>query len=162
MLLKMTTAALSYMYWGRLSDRHGPGMNYRLGLILIAAAHFLWLPVSWLVRVADEPGFAGVIILLVFAAYGASEAAIGIALTQHGFRLTPRERAPTYLAIQPIFYAVVPGMGVFIVGWILAFIHADQSVAWVNPYVVSALLCAVLSTFLIPIAGRLLKRETTG
>ena len=157
MLLKMAAAALSYMFWGRLADHHGPGRNYRLGFMLVAAAHGLWLPVSWLVLTAGETGLAGSLILIIFAVYGAAEAGLGVALTRHSFHLTPRDRAPTYLAIQPILYSAIPGIGVFLAGWLLALLHADEFVGWFNPYVVSALLFALLTAALIPLVGRLLK-----
>jgi len=161
MLLKMTASALSYLFWGRLADHRGSGANYRLGFMLAATAHLLWLPASWLILTAGERAFAGGIILLIFTVYGAGESGIGIAVTRHGFHLTPRERAPTYLAVQPILMAVVPAAGVFLLGWTFALLHAGESTAWLNPYVASALLAAAFAAALIPIAAGLLQRQAT-
>ena len=161
MLLKMTTAAASYQFWGRMTDRLGPGIGYRAGLAMICGAHLLWIPISYLAWVTSQGAIAGGMILLAFSLYGAAEAGLGIAITRHGFQLTPRDRAAVYLSIQPNLYWAVPGVGVLLVGWIFALCRAPHSTGWLNPYVVGIVLTAVFAAVLLLLVSRLLRNDET-
>ena len=158
-LARMMSAAASYIVWGRMTDRHGPGRAYRLGLLLVCGGLLVWLPASYAARASGDLGAAQALIVLSFVVLSAGEAGVGLAVSRHGFQLTPVERAPTYLSLQPNFIRLTAGVGQLLVGIVLSVIHAQDFRGWVNPYVVLLLVFAVSSAGLIPLVGKLSKTD---
>lgn len=156
----MVAGALSYGIWGRLADRHGPGLMYRIGLVLAAAAGLLWFAASYAVRGMGESGWGYTLLLLIFVLQSVCDAVTGIGLTRHSFQLTSHERAATYLNLHPTLMTMAVGVAIFLIGGILKAFTAVESVGWLNPYVIVFAGNVVLAGIIFPFIRRVPKSET--
>lgn len=145
LVVRMAAAAVSFFFWGHLVDRHGPRRAYRIGFVLAGAACLLWVAASYAMRQAASPSLCYGILLGAWLLHGAADAGVDIAITRHGFQVTPAERAPTYLAIQPSTVTVVAGLGMILVGAALGLAKASESTGWLNPYVIGLVLNAIVA-----------------
>lgn len=145
----MLATAVGFHLWGRVADRHGAGRNYRIGFTLVAAGFLLWLPASICVWGLQwtEAGYACVV--AAFVLNGAGFASISIGVTHHGFRLTPRESATTYLGILPVANQGAMGLAMVGIGAALQAARAAEVTHWCNAYLIAFLAAAVASLGMI-------------
>ena len=161
MVARMASVAVSHAFWGHMADRCGTGRVYRIGLLWACAGLLLWVPVSFLARGTPHAVAAYALIFVAFAVHSCGQAGVGIAWVRHGFQLTPRERAASYLCFQPAFVQAFMAVGQLLVGAAMGLCHAQEATGRLNPYVVVIALSAVAAAGLAPFARRLPKAEQT-
>ena len=155
MLTQMVSRTAGFSVWGRMADREGLPKLYRWGFSLIAAGFAMWLPISYLARAQGNPQAALAWMFVSLAVLAVGESAVNIAITHHSFKLTPSERAPSYLTFQPVFMSASTGLGIMILGATFGLTQAADSKSWLNPYVIGFSATAILALALMATIRRL-------
>ena len=152
MLARMLGGSVSFPLWGRFVDRHGSGAAYRYGLLVVTASFLLWAPVT-IVMLEGHPG-GPLLLACALLLYGVGDSAINIGLTRNSFSLVSRDKAPTYLALQPALMLAWVGAGQVAVGWVFSRWRMQTLEQWLNPYLIGIALFAGVAMALMTLTPR--------